>query len=770
MKSRTSFRLLRKRSILVCALLFLAFSLALVFVPRPAAFAAGESVQVTLTTADQNNKLSSQNALTFANGSSNQSLSLNVDENTTYQQMVGIGASLNGSSVWELENKLNQSQRNALMQQLFDPTNGIGMSMLRQPIGGSDQDGPNQPCSYDDNGGNADPNLNNFSLGYDASSGMIGLIQQAMQLNPALTTMATTWCVPQWMLTGSGNNSTLNSTYYGAYANYLVKYIQAYAAQNPSIPIWGITPQNEPVYSYADFGDNITASQEDSLIANNLGPTFANNGLNTKIIAYDHNWDNTSYPETILNDSAASQYVAGTAWHKYAGSVSAQTTVHNLYPNKGTFFTEASPSTGNTDWSTYFSNMGQYIDILRNWSQTFIEWTIASNPQFGPGSCSNCGALVYIDDNTGAINYSVDYYLVGQMSKFVKPGAYRIASDDLGSGSLRTVAFKNPDGSKALIVYNDASSSQTFGVNWGGENFAYTLPANGVATFTWSGTQGAGGGDTALNRSGWTATASSSYGGDVPANLLDGNLSSRWSTGHAQNASNNDYFQIDMGASQTVDKLVMDSTHDSGDYARGYALYLSNDGSNWGSPVATGSGSSPTISVSFNAQSARYVKVVETATPSDPWWWSVDEVNIYTPGSGNTVLNRSGWNATASSSYGGDVPANLLDGSLSSRWSTGHAQNASNNDYFQIDMGSSQTIDKLVMNSSDDAGDYARGYALYLSNDGSNWGSPVATGSGSSAIISISFSAQSARYVKVVETATPSDPWWWSIDEVNVYV
>ncbi len=627
MKSRTFFTSSGRWYVFGCALLLLSLLLAFVLVPRSPAHADGEPVHVTLTTADQNNKLSSQNDLAFASGTSTEAKSITVDENTSYQQMVGVGASLNGSSVWELENKLNQSQRDALMQQLFDPNNGIGMSMLRQPIGGSDQNGPNQPCSYDDNNGSPDSDLNNFSINYDTSSGITDLIHQAMQLNPSLTTMATTWCVPQWMLTGSGNDSTLNPSYYDAYANYLVKFIQAYGAQN--IPIWGITPENEPVYSYANFGNNITADQENTFIKNNLGPTFANNGINSKIIIYDHNWDHPEYPETILNDSATNPYVAGTAWHKYAGSVDAQTTVHNMYPDKGTFFTEASPSTGNTNWNSYFSNMGQYIDILRNWSQTFIEWTIASNPQFGPGSCSNCGALVYIDDNTGNITYSIDYYLVGQISKFVKPNAYRIASDDLGSNDLRTVAFKNPDGSKALIVYNDASSTQTFGVNWGGENFSYTLPASGVATFTWNGTQ-AGNSSSTLSRSNWSATASSSYGSEVPSNMFDGDSTTRWSTGHAQAAANNDYFQIDMGSTQNVNKLVMDSSNDAGDYARGYQVYLSTDVSNWGNPVASGSGSSPIISISFNAQDARYIKVVETTDTG--WWWSIDEVNVYPVG------------------------------------------------------------------------------------------------------------------------------------------
>jgi glucosylceramidase len=445
------------------------------------------------TTIDQRNKLTPQRNVTFSNDASLHPTLISVDEHMTYQKIVGFGASFNGSTVWELENKLTQTQRDALMQKFFDPTNGIGISILRQPIGASDQDAPeetapNQYCSYDDHGGIPDDaNLSHFSIAHDISTHTIDLIHQAMHLNPQLKILATTWCTPQWMLTGYGNSSMLNPAYYASYATYLIKFIQAYAEQRPAIPIWGITLQNEPVYSYANFGDNLTADQENTFIKNDLGPAFANNGITSKVLAYDHNWDHPEYAERILDSS--SQYVAGTSWHSYKGDVDAQSTVHNLYPDEGIFFTEDSPPTYNTDWNRYMpEETNRIIDILRNWSQTYIQWTMVLNPQFGPGSCTNCGADAYIDENTRAIMYSSSYYLLGHFSKYVKPNAYRIDSTDLGKGSIRSIAFKNPDGSKVLIVYNDSFSNQTLGVNWRGEHFSYSLPSKAIATFTWSGT------------------------------------------------------------------------------------------------------------------------------------------------------------------------------------------------------------------------------------------------------------------------------------------
>ncbi|MFI0941569.1 discoidin domain-containing protein [Streptomyces sp. NPDC021020] len=591
--------------------------------PVPA-HAAGEGVHVLLTTPDHANALTPQPDTAFSAGGAPDGTVVTVDENTTYQTITGMGASLTGSSVWEMDNKLDQTRRDDFMRSLFDPDDGIGISLLRQPVGGSDQNAPGQSCSYDDNGGAADPSLSNFSIAQDSSSGTIGLLHQAQQLAPQLRVMASVWCLPQWMLSGSGDSRTLDTGSYQAYSDYLAAYLEAYAAQG--IPVWGITPQNEPLQSYANFGDNLTAAQEADLIKNNLGPTLAAHGLDTELLVFDHNWDHPEYAQSILDDPAAAQYVAGSAWHKYAGWVGVQSTVHDQHPDKGIYFTEASPSTGNQDWPNYFGTMGQYIDILRNWSQTFLEWTIASNPSYGPGSCSNCGALAYIDDSTGDITYSADYYLLGHLSKYVRPGAQRISSTDFGDGDLKTVAFRNADGGKVLVAYNGTSGTKDFGVNWGDQHFSYSLPAGGVATFGWGGTQ-SGSAAGPLDRSGWTATASATYGGDAPGNVLDGDVTTRWNNGRPQAAADGDALQVDMGTAHTIDRVSLDATHDPGDYARGYALYLSADGTDWGSPVAQGSPGSAAFDITFPAARARYLKVVLTA--DSPWWWSVDELDAY---------------------------------------------------------------------------------------------------------------------------------------------
>src|SRR5262249_47662126 len=151
--------------------------------------------------------------------------------------------------------------------------------------------------------------------------------------------------------TGTLNGGSLNPASYQAYANYFVKFVQAYQAQG--IPISAVTVQNEPENSTTSYPSmSLSATAEANFIGNYLGPTFAAGGFKTQIFAYDHNWDDPIYPTTVLNNPQANQYIAGTAWHAYAGSPPAQTVVHNAFPSKGTYFTEISGGT----WATNFAS------------------------------------------------------------------------------------------------------------------------------------------------------------------------------------------------------------------------------------------------------------------------------------------------------------------------------------------------------------------------------------------------------------------------------
>ena len=456
--------------------------------PGAAHAASGPAVSVWETTADQSQLLAPQAGATFNAGNGSASQTITVNPSTTYQSMPGFGASFTDSSAWLVA---NSPQRSQIMTKLFSPTNGIGLDFLRQPIGASDFS--QSLFSYDDMpSGQTDPTLAHFSIAHD-NAYILPVLQQALSLNPNITVMATPWSPPGWMKSsGSMIGGTLNSGDYQGFADYLTKFVQAYDAAG--VPISLITAQNEPEYSPSNYpGSTFTAAQEASFIGSNLGPDLQKAGLSTKIIAYDHNWNDTSFPETVLGNSSAGPYVAGVAWHCYAGDPSAQTTVHNAYPNKDTYFTECSGTQSANPANTFADSLDWQTENLiigatRNWAKTVATWNMALNPSGGPSmNCTTCTGVVTVDNSADTATYNAEYYVLGQASKFVKPGAVRIDSNTFGSGNLEDVAFRNPDGSNALIALNaDTSSAHTFNVDENGQYFTYTLPARAVATFTWT--------------------------------------------------------------------------------------------------------------------------------------------------------------------------------------------------------------------------------------------------------------------------------------------
>ncbi|MFC1432176.1 RICIN domain-containing protein [Streptacidiphilus sp. N1-3] len=531
--------------------------------------ATGTAVSVWETTADQSKLLAPQTGTAFASGAGSGSQTITVNPSTTYQSITGFGASLTDSSAWLIA---NSPQRNTIMSKLFDPNSGIGLDFLRQPVGASDF--ARSAYSYDDvPSGQSDPSLANFSVSHD-NAYILPLLRQALSLNPATTVMATPWSAPGWMKSsGSMIGGTLNSADYQVYANYLVKFLQAYQAAG--VPVSLLTPQNEPEYSPSNYpGSTLTAAQETTLIGSYLGPAIRAAGLNTGILGYDHNWNDTSFPSAILGNATAAQYTAGTAWHCYGGTPDAQSTVHNAYPSKDAYFTECSGSqsanTANTfsdslDWQT--ENL--IIGATRNWAKSVVTWNMALDPSGGPSmNCTTCTGVVTVNNSNGSAAYNAEYYVLGQASKFVKPGAVRLDSNTFGSGNVEDVAFRNPDGSTALEVLNaDASNPHTFNVSENGQSFSYTLPAKAVATFTWPvlGTGTGGGTGGSISSSAWYTVTNANSGKCVDATgggTANGTAVQQWTCGSGNHNQQWQFQPTDSGYYQVVSRNATNEAWD----------------------------------------------------------------------------------------------------------------------------------------------------------------------------------------------------------------
>ena len=436
-----------------------------------------------LTKGDQLVLLQRQNSVlafgTIANGYQN----IEINSEQTYQAIDGFGYSLTGGSA-EVINQLSNSKKKELLQELFGSgENDIAISYLRISIGASDLN--TTSFSYDDiPKGETDLDLKQFSLAPDKKD-IIPLLKEILAINPNIKIMATPWSPPVWMKTnGSFVGGELKPEYYNVYAQYIVKYLQQ--MKQEGITIDAITPQNEPLHGGNNPSLLMSSTQQANFIKNSLGPAFKAANLKTKIILYDHNCDKPEYPINVLKDKAAFPFIDGSAFHLYAGDISALTTVHDAFPTKNVYFTEQwTSSNGHFDGDLKWHLQNVIIGSMRNWSKNALEWNLANNPSFGPhtlGGCDACKGAITINSDD-SFERNVSYYIIAHASKFVPDGSIRIGSDNVGD--LTNVAFKTPSGKTVLIAVNIGQKSEIFNIKNDGKWITSSLDAGAVGTYVW---------------------------------------------------------------------------------------------------------------------------------------------------------------------------------------------------------------------------------------------------------------------------------------------
>lgn len=440
-----------------------------------------DSISVWLTNYNGTTRLQPQTPLYFDTVNKT-NLIITVDSSQHYQTMDGFGFTLTGGSA-TLINQLPASQKAALLNELFGNNgNSMGFNYLRISIGASDLN--SSVFSYDDMPtGQLDTSLSKFSLGEDTTD-LIPVLKAILQINPSIQILGSPWSAPAWMKDNGGTiGGSLLPAFYTVYAKYLAKYIQA--MQQHGITIHAITIQNEPLNPNNNPSMVMQSADQANFIQNALGPVFNNENIDTKIVLYDHNCDRPDYPMNILKNAAAAQYVDGSAFHLYAGSISALSQVHDAFPNKNVYFTEqwvGAPGDFSSNLKWHIENL--IIGAPRNWSKTVLEWNLAANAQYEPhtpGGCTQCLGALTIQGNE--IIRNVAYYIIAHASKFVPYGSYRIASNMVNG--LPNVAFLTPTGKKVLIVLNATATTQAFGIQFKNVFASTALSSGDVATYIW---------------------------------------------------------------------------------------------------------------------------------------------------------------------------------------------------------------------------------------------------------------------------------------------
>lgn len=452
-----------------------------------AAPAGAQTVRTWLTTGDGLQLMDPQPPRRFTARSAPGAQEIVIDAGQRFQTMVGFGASITDASA-QLLLTLPAPRRRALMEELFGRAgHGLGFSFTRLTIGASDFSTRHYSLA-DRPPGQSDEALAHFSLGPQRHD-VLPVVREALAVNPALQVMASPWSAPGWMKTSDSLiRGALRDDRHEVFARYLVRYVDAMAAEG--VPIFALTVQNEPHFEPGDYpGMRIEPAARAALIGRHLGPMLAARRPAVQIIEWDHNWDVPESPLAVLADADARRHVAGVGWHCYAGEPSAQSRVKQAHPELDAWFTECSGGRWMPYWRTALPWIMRNVVIgaTRHWARGVLMWNLALDDEGGPhlGGCPDCRGVVSIDPKSGRVTRNLEYYALGHASRWVRPGAVRIASSP-GRDGIDTVAFHHADdGSTVLVVCNSADAPRRLAVRQGARTVALDLPPESVATLTW---------------------------------------------------------------------------------------------------------------------------------------------------------------------------------------------------------------------------------------------------------------------------------------------
>ena len=396
----------------------------------------------------------------------------------TCQTVHGVGAALTHASAWVFHHNLTPAKRDSVFRELFTPA-GIGINYTRLAVGASDFSF--NFFSYSET---EDFTLSNFSIAEDHKD-VIPMLKEILVINPGMQIMATPWSPPAWMKTNKSMvGGKLRPDCYDVYADYLIKYIQAYKQEG--IEIHTMTVQNEPEYGTAAYPCmDMTAEEQKVFIRDHFGPKLKASGLKTKIVLFDHNCDNPDYPISIMNDEKAKEYVDGSGFHLYKGHISALCKVQEAHPDRNIYFTEQSGG----GWAPDFDQnvrwyVGElFVGAMNCWSKNALLWNLALDENNGPKNfgCQDCYGVVEIN-KSGDIKKHAEYYAIAHFGKYIQPNAKRLISS---GDAVKGAAFLNPDGTMVYMGVYYGSETKEVLIQTDKKLFSYTFKPGEVVTFKW---------------------------------------------------------------------------------------------------------------------------------------------------------------------------------------------------------------------------------------------------------------------------------------------
>lgn len=440
------------------------------------------SIRVWQTARDTSDRLTETAPLTWTpdvDGRENQLI--NLYEDLEYQMIEGFGGALTEAAAVTIA-KLPSDRQQEIIDAYFHPERGIGYTLCRSHIQSCDFSLGNY--TYVEDGDEA---LSTFDIAHDRES-VLPLIQRAAAaVGEPFRLFSSPWSPPPWMKTNGQMNGggQLKAEYRQAWADMFVKYIQAYAAEG--VDVWSVSVQNEAKAVQIWDSCVYSAEEEKDFVRDHLGPALERAGLgHVRIMIWDHNKERVyERAKAAFEDAAAAPYIWGICFHWYSGDhFEALSAVHDRFPDKKLFFSEGCQEGGVHlgSWDTGERYGHDLMGNLNNHTVGWTDWNIVLDERGGPNHVGNfCDAPIIADTTNGTVTYESSYFYIGHFSKFIRPGAVRLGSSKY-TDKLETTAFRNPDGTIAVVVMNRTDAELPYALRYRDRLAETSVPAHGIQT------------------------------------------------------------------------------------------------------------------------------------------------------------------------------------------------------------------------------------------------------------------------------------------------
>lgn len=409
-----------------------------------------------------------------------------VDPSKAFQAIEGFGGALTDAAA-ETFAKLPKERQREVLEAYFDPAKGIGYSLARTHINSCDFSSASY--AYAEPG---DVDLRTFSVAPDRRFRLPFIKAALATAGGPVKIYASPWSPPAWMKTNGSmlQGGRLRPEHRDAWARYYARFVEEY--EKEGVPMWGLTVQNEPMATQTWESCLFTGEEERDFVRDHLGPVLERAGLSRlKLMVWDHNRGILyQRAKAVYDDPAASRYVWGAGFHWYVGDhFDNVRLVHDAWPDKHLLFTEGTPASYDpatvNDWKWGEVYGASILRDVQNWAAGWTDWNVLLDERGGPNHVGNfCFAPVHGDTRTGALTFTSAYYYIGHFSKFVRPGARRVATTT-NDDELLATAFRHPDGRLVAVVMNETDADKEFALWVDGRAAKAKSAAHSILTLTW---------------------------------------------------------------------------------------------------------------------------------------------------------------------------------------------------------------------------------------------------------------------------------------------